>query len=46
LPESIESIPIPPENIKPVLPDKDGEDDIIIQINNLRITRVLLDPGI
>jgi hypothetical protein len=46
LPESIEAIPIPPENIKPVLPDEDREDDVIIQINNLRITRILLNPGI
>jgi len=46
LPESIEAILIPPENIKPVLPDEDREDDVIIQINNLRITRILLNPGI
>jgi hypothetical protein len=28
------------------LPDEDRSDDAIVQINNLRITRILLDPGI
>jgi hypothetical protein len=28
------------------LPDEDRSDDVIVQINNLRITRILLDPGI
>jgi hypothetical protein len=38
--------PITPEIIKPILPDEDRSDDAIVQINNLRITRILLDPGI
>ena len=38
--------PITPEIIKPILPDEDRSDDVIVQINNLRITRILLDPGI
>jgi hypothetical protein len=46
LPKDIETKPITPEIIKPILPDKDRSDDVIVQINNLRITRILLDPGI
>jgi hypothetical protein len=46
LPKNIETKPITPEIIKPILPDKDRSDDAIVQINNLRITRILLDPGI
>ena len=46
LPQAIETKPITPEIIKPILPDEDRSDDAIVQINNLRITRILLDPGI
>jgi hypothetical protein len=46
LPQAIETKPITPEVIKPILPDEDRSDDVIVQINNLRITRILLDPGI
>jgi hypothetical protein len=46
LPQVIETKPIAPEIIKPILPDEDRGDDAIVQINNLRITRILLDPGI
>jgi hypothetical protein len=46
LPKDIETKPITPEIIKPILPDEDRSDDVIVQINNLRITRILLDPGI
>jgi hypothetical protein len=46
LPQVIETKPITPEIIKPILPDEDRSDDAIVQINNLRITRILLDPGI
>jgi hypothetical protein len=46
LPKDIETKPITPEIIKPILPDEDRSDDTIVQINNLRITRILLDPGI
>jgi hypothetical protein len=46
LPKDIETKPITPEIIKQILPDEDRSDDIIVQINNLRITRILLDPGI
>jgi hypothetical protein len=46
LPQAIETKPITPEIIKPILPDEDRSDDTIVQINNLRITRILLDPGI
>jgi hypothetical protein len=46
LPKDIETKPITPEIIKPILPDEDRSDDAIVQINNLRITRILLDPGI
>jgi hypothetical protein len=46
LPQAIETKPITPEIIRPILPDEDRSDDVIVQINNLRITRILLDPGI
>jgi hypothetical protein len=46
LPQDIETKPITPEVIRPILPDKDRSNDVIVQINNLRITRILLDPGI
>jgi hypothetical protein len=46
LPKNIETKPITPEIIRPILPDEDRSDDVIVQINNLRITRILLDPGI
>jgi|GEM_PF-1284254 len=46
LPKDIDTKPITPEVIKPILPDEDRSDDVIVQINNLRITRILLDPGI
>ncbi|MFZ8847987.1 MAG: hypothetical protein ACO2O4_01985 [Minisyncoccia bacterium] len=46
LPKDIETKPITPEIIKPILPNEDRSDDVIVQINNLRITRILLDPGI
>ena len=46
LPKDIETKPITPETIKSILPDEDRSDDAIVQINNLRITRILLDPGI
>ncbi|MFZ8806380.1 MAG: hypothetical protein ACO2OW_02290 [Minisyncoccia bacterium] len=46
LPKDIETKPITPEIIKPILPDEDRSNDVIVQINNLRITRILLDPGI
>jgi hypothetical protein len=46
LPQAIETKPITPEIIKPILPDEDRSNDAIVQINNLRITRILLDPGI
>jgi hypothetical protein len=46
LPKDIETKPITLEIIKPILPDEDRSDDAIVQINNLRITRILLDTGI
>jgi hypothetical protein len=46
LPQVIETKSITPEIIKPILPDEDRSNDAIVQINNLRITRILLDPGI
>jgi hypothetical protein len=46
LPQAVETKPITPEIIKPILPDEDRSDDAIVQINNLRITRILLDPGV
>jgi len=46
LPEDIKTKPITPEVIKPILPDEDRSDDAIVQLNNLRITRILLDPGV
>jgi hypothetical protein len=46
LPQTVETKPITPEVIRPILPDEDRSDDAIVQINNLRITRILLDPGI
>jgi hypothetical protein len=46
LPQAIETTTITPEIIRPILPDEDKSDDAIIQINNLKITRILLDPGI
>ncbi len=46
LPQSIETKPITPEIIRPILPDEDRSNDAIVQINNLKITRILLDPGI
>jgi hypothetical protein len=46
LPQVIETKPITTEVIRPILPDEDRSDDAIVQINNLRITRILLDPGI
>jgi hypothetical protein len=46
LPQAIETKPITPEIIRPILPDEDRSNDAIVQINNLRITRILLDPGI
>ncbi len=46
LPQVIETKPITPEIIRPILPDEDRSNDAIIQINNLKITRILLDPGI
>jgi len=46
LPEIKETKQITPEIIKSVLPDDDRNDDTIVQINNLRITRILLNPGI
>jgi hypothetical protein len=46
LPQVIETKSITPEIIRPILPDEDRSDDAIVQINNLRITRILLDPGI
>jgi hypothetical protein len=33
--------PITPEVIKPILPDEDREDDAVVQINNLKITRII-----
>jgi hypothetical protein len=46
LPQAIETKPITPEIIRPILPDEDRSDDAIVQINNLRITRILLNPEI
>jgi hypothetical protein len=46
LPQAIETRPITPEILRPILPDEDRSDDALVQINNLRITRILLDPGI
>ncbi len=46
LPQAIETKPITPEIIKPILPDEDRSNDAIVQINNLKITRILLDPEI
>jgi hypothetical protein len=46
LPQTVETKTITPEIIKPLLPDEDRSNDAIVQINNLRITRILLDPGI
>jgi len=46
LPQVIQAKPITPEVIKPILPDEDRSDDAIVQINNLRITRILLNPRI
>jgi hypothetical protein len=46
LPQAIETKPITPEVIRPILPDKDRSDDVIVQINNLRITRILPDPRV
>jgi len=46
LPKTIETQQIIPEFIKPILPDEDRDDDSIVQINNLRITRILFDPNI
>jgi hypothetical protein len=42
----IETQPITPESLRPILPDEDRSDDAIVQINNLKITRILLNPGI
>jgi hypothetical protein len=33
--------PVTPEVIKPILPDEDRGDDVIVQINNLKITRIV-----
>lgn len=33
--------PITPEVIRPILPDENREDDVIVQLNNLRITRIV-----
>ncbi|GIW67107.1 MAG: hypothetical protein KatS3mg095_1005 [Candidatus Parcubacteria bacterium] len=38
--------PLTPEVIKPILPDENREDDTIVQLNNLRITRIVKEPGI
>jgi len=46
LPQDIKTTSITPEVIKPILPDEDRSNDAIVQINNLRITRILLDSGI
>jgi hypothetical protein len=46
LPQAVETKPITPEIIRPILPDEDRSNDAIVQINNLRITRILIDPGI
>jgi hypothetical protein len=46
LPKNIETNTITPEIIRSILPDKERNNDVIVQINNLRITRILLDPGI
>jgi len=37
---------ITPEIIRPILPDEDNSDDTIVQLNNLKITRILYPPGI
>ncbi|GBD34497.1 hypothetical protein HRbin35_00222 [bacterium HR35] len=44
IPES--SANLTPEVIKPILPDENKEDDVIIQLNNLKITRIVKEPGI
>jgi hypothetical protein len=44
--QSIETKPITSEIIRPILPDEDRSDDVIVQINNLKITRILFDPRI
>jgi hypothetical protein len=36
--------PITPEVIRPILPDENREDDVIVQLNNLRITRIVENP--
>jgi len=46
IPQVQEAKPITPEVLKSILPDKDRKDDAIIQINNLRITRILNNPGL
>ena len=46
LPETQETGIITPEVIRSILPDEDRSTDVIVQVNNLRITRILLDPGI
>jgi len=33
--------PITPEVLRPILPDENREDDYIVQLNNLRITRIV-----
>jgi len=36
-----EARPVTPEDLKPILPDEDREDDYIVQINNLKITHIV-----
>jgi hypothetical protein len=43
LPKNIETQAITPEIIRPILPGEDRSDDAIVQINNLRITKILFD---
>ena len=46
IPEIDKTKPFIPEVIRPILPDETREDDAIIQVNNLKITRIVLNPGI
>jgi hypothetical protein len=46
LPEIDKTKPFIPEVIRPILPDETKEDDAIVQLNNLKITRIILNPGI
>jgi len=46
IPEIDKTKPFIPEVIKPILPDETRENDAIVQVNNLKITRIILNPGI